>query len=268
MLGLEVGRARPLSAFGLWTDYALGAPTLRLALARLARTAPLYQTGAPHSLRVEGTEAVWTYHAPRFADVDARLHADHVLPLMIRAVRRYAEGEGPRWAGLDYAADPARRRLEAATNLPWRFGRDGVQVAFDAAVLDRRRAAAGGGRVTRLDLEARARIARARTMRAAVEATATLQLLDAPEAAKLEAVAARLGAGPRSLQRALNAEGTSFAAVLDDVRRKKALALLEESAASITEIGLALGYSDPANFTRAFRRWTGRPPRDHRAPSA
>ena len=44
----------------------------------------------------------------------------------------------------------------------------------------------------------------------------------------------------------------------------RAKALLRETATSVTEIGLSLGYSDHANFTRAFNRWTGHPPKAFR----
>jgi AraC-like DNA-binding protein len=48
--------------------------------------------------------------------------------------------------------------------------------------------------------------------------------------------------------------------VLERCRRARAIELLRTQA-SIEEIAECLGYTDPANFTRAFRRWTGRSPR-------
>jgi len=73
-------------------------------------------------------------------------------------------------------------------------------------------------------------------------------------------VAREIGLSVRSLQRRLREEGTSFAAVLDDERRKLGLALMahETSAASVAE---QLVFSEPSAFTRAFRRWTGMSPR-------
>jgi AraC-like DNA-binding protein len=60
----------------------------------------------------------------------------------------------------------------------------------------------------------------------------------------------------RSLQRRLTEEGTSFSRILDDVRFAAARGMLEGSDLKLIEIALELGYSDPAHFTRAFRRWT------------
>ncbi|MCA9606291.1 MAG: AraC family transcriptional regulator [Myxococcales bacterium] len=82
--------------------------------------------------------------------------------------------------------------------------------------------------------------------------------------AGVEAVALRIGASPRTLQRRLAGEGASFKEILDAVRRRQALLLLERGAA-IAEVAWMLGYSEPSAFHRAFRRWTGRTPEAWRA---
>lgn len=82
--------------------------------------------------------------------------------------------------------------------------------------------------------------------------------------ATLSKVARRLGASPRTLQRWLASEGTSFAALVEEVRRARALALVE-AGASIAEVAWMLGYSEPSAFHRAFRRWTGTTPAQWRA---
>jgi AraC-like DNA-binding protein len=67
----------------------------------------------------------------------------------------------------------------------------------------------------------------------------------------------------RTLQRDLSSRGTSFDSVLRCVLVARASALLR-ARAGVFETGFELGYSDPAHFSRAFRRWTGRNPRDWR----
>lgn len=80
----------------------------------------------------------------------------------------------------------------------------------------------------------------------------------------VEEVAEALHLSARTLKRQLAAEDTTFSDVLDGVRRARALVLLQDRALSVDEIAAALGYSDTANFTRAFRRWTGSTPAAHR----
>lgn len=76
----------------------------------------------------------------------------------------------------------------------------------------------------------------------------------------LERVARRLGASPRTLQRRLREEGTSFAAAVDAVRRERALAFLAAGDVSVAEVSWLLGFSEQSAFARAFKRWTGAPP--------
>lgn len=91
--------------------------------------------------------------------------------------------------------------------------------------------------------------------------------LESPECgfATLEQVAAAMHASPRTLERHLAAQGTTFTAVLDTSRRERALLLADDRTLTVAEIAWRVGYSDVANFTRAFRRWTGRSPGAYRA---
>ena len=68
----------------------------------------------------------------------------------------------------------------------------------------------------------------------------------------------------RTLQRELASFGVTFVALLDKYRLQQADIYLRCGDLSITDIGFKLGYSDSAHFTRAFRRWTGRNPREFR----
>jgi AraC-like DNA-binding protein len=69
----------------------------------------------------------------------------------------------------------------------------------------------------------------------------------------------------RTLQRQLSQEGTTFAALLTDLRRELAPALLRDGRHGVAEVAFLLGYEDPSAFRRAFKRWFGRSPRSLRA---
>jgi AraC-like DNA-binding protein len=64
----------------------------------------------------------------------------------------------------------------------------------------------------------------------------------------------------RTLQRRLLDFGLTYSQLLDEVRLETACRLLERSETSLAEIATAMGYADPASFTRAFQRWTGETP--------
>jgi AraC-like DNA-binding protein len=80
----------------------------------------------------------------------------------------------------------------------------------------------------------------------------------------LPAMAAHEHLSPRSLMRHLHSEGSSYQALLDQVRQDAAFWLLSRSNATVEDIAVQLGYSDPSNFSRTFRRWTGQTPSEFR----
>jgi AraC-like DNA-binding protein len=78
-------------------------------------------------------------------------------------------------------------------------------------------------------------------------------------------VARRLNKSVSALQRRLSAEGTTFRDVQDETRRVLAEQYVLEGKYSISEIAYLLGFSDQANFSRAFKRWSGRAPSKYKA---
>ena len=73
-------------------------------------------------------------------------------------------------------------------------------------------------------------------------------------------VARRLSTTPRTLQRRLARAGTSFEVMCDAARREAAESYLADTTLSIAEVTYLLGYSEPAAFHRAFKRWRGTTP--------
>lgn len=82
---------------------------------------------------------------------------------------------------------------------------------------------------------------------------------------KLEEVAGRLAVSGRTLKRRLRESGTSYQKLLDEIRRRDSLQLLKDPRLSISAVAHRMGFEDPANFTRAFRSWTGRTPSGFRS---
>jgi AraC-like DNA-binding protein len=84
----------------------------------------------------------------------------------------------------------------------------------------------------------------------------------------LEACAAALNLSPRTLHRRLEAEGTSFRLILDETRHRLALQHMGNPALSLQQVAYLLGYTDQANFRRAFKRWEGVAPQVRRDEAA
>jgi AraC-like DNA-binding protein len=81
----------------------------------------------------------------------------------------------------------------------------------------------------------------------------------------MDGIARRMGLSRKTLFRKLKAEGASFEQVLDELRHRLALDYLSARKVSVNETAYLTGFSEPAAFSRAFKRWTGTSPRDARA---
>ena len=86
--------------------------------------------------------------------------------------------------------------------------------------------------------------------------------------ANMETVAGKLGLSRPTLFRRLKAEGVTFEQVLDALRHRLAVHYLSGKKVSVNETAYLVGFSDPAAFSRAFKRWTGASPSLMRASKA
>ena len=74
-------------------------------------------------------------------------------------------------------------------------------------------------------------------------------------------VARALGMSTRTFTRRIADEGTSYAALLEQLRRDLAMRYLEDKGLELRQIAWLLGYSEVSSFNHAFHRWTGASPK-------
>lgn len=185
-------------------------------------------------------------------------------------VLRHLAGAGltPRAVSFPHSAPPSTRAHAALFRCPLHWGAAETELVVEAEVLARP--------VARADPALRAYLTRhADAMLAGVEAQGPpawsarvrqrlLERLPHGEPT-VGALARDLAVSVRTLHRRLEEEGTGYSALLEALRRERAEALLADPHLSVSEAAFLLGYSEPAAFTRAFRRWTGSAPREWRA---
>jgi AraC-like DNA-binding protein len=102
------------------------------------------------------------------------------------------------------------------------------------------------------------------TVAVAEQVRAALEQHERPTPAS---IARRLAIGPRTLQRRLREEGSSFSKIFEREQRDLALALLRHGS-RVIDVATAVGFGDATNFSKAFRRWTGASPSAYRARAA
>lgn len=76
----------------------------------------------------------------------------------------------------------------------------------------------------------------------------------------VDRIAQKMGVSRKTLYRRLKSEGATYEQLLDELRHKLALSFLADKKVSVNETAYLVGFSDPAAFSRAFKRWTGGSP--------
>jgi len=94
----------------------------------------------------------------------------------------------------------------------------------------------------------------------AASISARLRAQGPPAWPAFDTLARRLRLPASTLRRRLRAEGQSYQAIKDEIRRDLALTLLAEGTRGVGEISADLGFTEPSAFHRAFRKWTGKSP--------
>lgn len=112
-----------------------------------------------------------------------------------------------------------------------------------------------------LDRAPAARFMRAESMKATVQRTLAAVREAMPS---LEQMAERFSMSSRTLKRRLQGEQARYSDLVETEMRLRAERLLVEERLPVAEVAHQLGYHDVSNFSRAFRRWTGRTPREFR----
>jgi len=185
---------------------------------------------------------------------------------MVGGTRRFGDTPFVQEVELSFPDPGYRGEYERVLQAPVAFERGRNAMRIDESWVGRRIALQpryAFGILTRHADEMLERLERAGTMRGRVE-SALLPVLHKEEAG-MEAICARLGCSRDTLYRRLKAEGTTFEAVLDGVRHRLAVDYVAAGKVSINETAYLVGFSDPAAFSRAFKRWTGRSPRQWRS---
>jgi AraC-like DNA-binding protein len=257
--GARLGQAvrmRKLSAFGAWV---CAADTLQQAITRAhAGIGVMLQTSTVLTLEQRGERMRWSIEFVE-PETDGRHHNEFLgLGYLIDTVRVYAgRGWVPPVVLTALPRGAPRGCLEEIVGTNVSHGHAVPGIEFDAALLNSRRLdrhVAGSG--ARAEIEPR--VPGQDDMLATIASVTDLALYEGYP--RIDWVAAKLGTSRRSLQRRLATCSTTFNRFVEEALARRAKVLLREGETSITDIALQLGYSDPAHFTRAFRRWTGLAP--------
>jgi len=262
-LGIYFGLRMQAASHGYLGFAAMTAATLGEALELATRFAPMVTTAFSFSLERTGGAAALVFGE----ETDLGPARDAIVLALVIGIWRI----GCTLSAVDLTGrgelafpEPAyfARFRSGAPNV--RFGCAQNQLVFDAAVLDYPLATADPAALSLVREQCeRAIEALGFDGRIVGRARAVLPKTGGGFRS-LEEAAEKLEVSTRTLKRKLASSGTSYGALLDEARLARGERLLQSDKRSIDEVAALVGYSDVANFTRAFRRWTGTTPAAYR----
>lgn len=263
--------ARPLpwGSYGMLARASLSAPTLGVALKRWCRHHGLLTRDITLAVQTEGDEAriVLGEHRPPGGDGSLRefcfvsvLRNIHGLACWFVDSRIPLLG-----ASFPYSAPPHAEAYRVLFDGPTRFDAEDTSIRFDARYLAlpiKRDEAAMNQMLQRaLPIQVRPY----RRDRLLVQRVRQVLLNQPQDAHNADDLAALLHTSARTLHRQLKEEGATLQALKDEVRRERAMALLQRTNRPIKQIAAATGFLNEKSFIRAFKTWTGMAPGEWRA---
>ncbi len=267
--GLHVGERMAFGAVGLFEYVVASSPTMGAALQNALTASQLFSDFPWLELRFDDHVA---YLGRRYRS--AHLHTAptrHAAELfMAAAIVRLRAFTSPQWSPYEvWFRHPAPAQISDHARLfrtTLRFDAPSDDMVFDRALLDRPLRTADPHLASLLDRYAYDSLAsRPQSFLDRARQASTAQIRDRPS---LAAIAKVLHLSPRTFQRLLLAEHTSYSDLLDTTRKQLALRYLDDPSIAIVEVALAVGYASLSTFYLAFRRWTGLRPGEYRREQA
>ena len=264
-LGVLIGQRSSMSGLGALGFLMQSSPTVADALQALGRHLQVQDRAAVVTVEADGSSCRLGY----LIAVQNIEMTDQIYSLValvgINIMRALC---GNTWraqeVGLPMRRPPGLARLSEAVGAPIRFGAQRMELVFAATDLARPLATADA-LLHRMMSERVAELQEMASHSLTGEVRRLLRTLVFTAICTPRVVGLRLGVPVRTLNRRLAEQGTSLRALRDEVRCDTACQLLAQEEKTAGEVGQLLGYSEPAAFTRAFRRWTGLAPARWRA---
>ena len=238
----------------------LSSPTFGVGLTRALRYHRLWTDAMQITLRIDGDSARLTGLAH-----PVRHYLECAIAVFIQFFSHFSEGNfSPTQIWLTHRTGASPEEYQRIFGCETLLGQAEGAIVFAASLLDRPSPAAEPQLFAVHDAIAAQHLQALESRDLIVHIQRELGSLFEQGDVTLEHLAARLHTTPRSLRSELAHLDTSFNDVVAQYRERLARRLLARTQESLDQIIYLTGYSEPAAFTRAFKRWTGETPTDYR----
>ena len=266
-VGFHIAQSFDLREIGLLYYVPASSATLSDALRRLERYSTIGNEGVV--LRIhEGDDFVVTFHHVGIERLSDRHQVEAFVTLLVRLCRQLTNRRLlPRRVNLCHRRRGGCPELNRFLGCNVAFGADRDELAFPRVVKATPVVNADAylnELLSKYAEEVRSSNESTKeSFRGVVERTIA-QLLPHGKARTVE-IARKLGMSTRTLMRRLASEGLTFGEILTELRVDLAKRYLKDRELAISRIAWLLGYQEVSTFTHAFKRWTGKTPREVRA---
>ena len=265
-LGLRMAKYWHPSDFHALGYAWLASPTLKEALLRAARYFHIVSTD-PEELMLEETRDSYRF-AINTSKVQQRgmdEEYDLLVAVVVEMCRESSRTDfNPLKLELQRATPECARDFEAYFKCPVLFSAEQNVIHFAKKEIDMPLPTANADMLIACDKIITNYLAQLRREDIAVQVKSKLIASLSSGHATQDSIAVALNMSTRNLQRRLQQEGTSFKHLLEETRKDLSRQYIKNSNLSLNEITFMLGFSEPASFTRAFKRWTGHSPSEYR----
>jgi AraC-like DNA-binding protein len=266
-LPVAVARTFKLEHYQVLGFAIMTAPSAREAIARVVRFAGLLSSAGHWTTEERDDVLHIRWHREGVRSLGHRAANESALAEFLHGTRQMLGTDVPAsavWFRHSAPRDTRAHRQHFGTTVHWDADEDAL--ALPLAVLEAVPRFANPALAAHFEQRAAQLLSEVHEAETLVDRTRRIIAHSLPSGEpSTVAVAKQLGLSERTLRRALAAEGASFRGVVDGVRQERARILLEDRRTSIAEIALSLGFSELSAFSRAYRRWTGRPPSEARS---
>ncbi|MEH6471751.1 MAG: AraC family transcriptional regulator [Halopseudomonas sp.] len=265
--GLAVGRhMRPTSAhamgFAMWASN-----NLREAIERVQKFFKIFTTSCYCNIEKQGDKYLISSHAyPAYQSVISSEDQEAMFSTILQTFRHLLPGRLDVYrVGLSRPGPPKNiADFERFFKCPIEWGYDGIYVLLSAEQVEAQLPTANAELALQSDKLCQDYIVRFDRQDIINQVSNKLvEMLPQGEPAMAD-IASKLMLSSRTLQRKLKSQNTCFKQLLENVRKEMAIQYIRQTHVPIGEISYRLGFAHINNFSRAFKRWTGKTPIDYR----
>jgi AraC-like DNA-binding protein len=268
-IGFQFGAQLSLAAAGPFGQLLMSTSTMQQAMEYFLEFYPLLSLSMQFESRMEpGSLDITVEQMYREQEPDAvRWFITESFFYCIQSAGRALSGEPLNYSRLEvcFDAPPHAELYEKKFGCPVVFGSDRFLMSIDRSSLKREVITRNQPVMLLKEHQCRQIMGRLGKRFSINEQIVTILKKSQPDIPALDKVADQLNISQSSLYRRLKEADTSYQKIVDNFREHQAIKYLRETDLPVCEVAANLGFSDPSNFRRAFKKWTGTTPAELRS---